>query len=176
MLPILPIIMAVAGLGSGIASGISAVNSAKSQAKAIQQSPQEPRDERARQARKLMSQQKTSFLKSGVYFSGSPTDVINETYNTSITDIDTLKRNANNQIKSLQNQANLGFISGVGKGIASAALGYVGAGGGGLLASAKGGFLQARNSILGGIKGFGNVGDFTTQAGNIIKPASGIIA
>lgn len=163
------IIMAVAALGAGVMSGISTVKSAKAQAKAVEQQTQEKINERARTAKKLMSQQKTSFLKSGVYFNGTPEDVINETYNTSITDINTLKNNALTNIKNLQSQANAGFTTSIIKGVASAAFGLAGAGlaGASATSSASGGWLTARDSVISGIKGFGHTGDIYSNIGGI---------
>ena len=74
----------------------------KTQAKEIGEQAQEQANERAKKARYAMSEQKTSFLKSGVYFdSGSPLDVINETYNTMNEDINSINRDSVKQQQKL---------------------------------------------------------------------------
>ena len=90
-LPLIPIILAVASVASGLVQGVSSAKNAKEEAKAVQQNTQAQINERAKAAKKLMQQQKTSFLKSGIYFdSGTPVDVINETYDTSVEDINAM--------------------------------------------------------------------------------------
>jgi hypothetical protein len=123
-IPLIPIILAVSALGSGIAQGISSVQNAKSEAKAIQQSATEQIDERARTAKKLMSEQKTSFLKGGVYFTGTPEEVINETYETSLKDINAIANNSNKQSKNLIRQGKTAFYSSIMNGITNGAMAY----------------------------------------------------
>ena len=125
----IPMIMAAAALTKGVVDGVSSAKQAKAQAKAVQAQTQENIDARARASKKLMSQQQSSFLKSGVYFEGSPLDVFNETYKTSVDDINAMRSNAHSQIKSLQNQAGSSFTSNIIQGIGNAALSYFGAGG-----------------------------------------------
>lgn len=130
MIPLLPIILGVATLGSGIMQGISSVNQAKKEIKAIQEQTQAKINERAKQARLLMSQQKTSFLKGGVYFdSGSPLEVINETFDTSKADINDMIKDANAQTSNLVRQGKTAFFSSLINSIASAGMGYVLGGG-----------------------------------------------
>ncbi len=130
MLPILPIILAVSALGSGIVQGISSAKNAKEEAKALQSQSQEQINERAKAAKKLMQQQKTSFLKSGIYFdSGTPTDIINETYNTYSADINTLKKDTNTKVNNLMRQGKTAFFSSLLQSSANAAMSYFMAGG-----------------------------------------------
>lgn len=76
-------------------STIAYISENKKQAKEIAYQAQEQADDRARQAKKLMSQQKTSFLKGGVYFNdGSANDVIGETYDTAMRDISAINRDS----------------------------------------------------------------------------------
>lgn len=125
----IPIIMAVSALAKGISDGVSSVRNAKAQAKAVQTQTQEKVNARARESKKLMSLQKSQFLKSGVYYDGSPLQVINESYNTSRDDINAIVNDGRNQIKGLQNSANSSFTSSIIQGIGNAALSYFGAGG-----------------------------------------------
>ncbi len=129
-LPLIPIILAVASVASGVVQGISNAKNAKSQAKAVQEQTQEQIDARARAAKKLMQQQKTSFLKSGIYFdSGSPVDVINETYDTSIDDINAMEKDGNTKISNLMRQGKTAFFTSILDGVANGAVGFLGAGG-----------------------------------------------
>lgn len=126
-LPLIPIILAVASLGSGIVQGISSIKNANAEAQAVRESTQTQINERAKQARKLMSQQKTSFLKGGVYFdSGTPTAVINETYDTYLEDINAMAKDANIKTSNLERQGKTAFLSSVMEGIANGAMSFLG--------------------------------------------------
>lgn len=136
-LPIIPIIMAVAALGSGIVQGISSSKNAKAEANSVKEQALEQMTERARQAKKLMQQQKTSFLKSGVYFdSGSPLAVINETYDTMEKDVNAMAKDSDTKINNLMRQGKTAFFSSVMQGVANAALSYFMGGGSGLMSKA----------------------------------------
>lgn len=127
--PIIPIIMAVAGLASGVAKGIGNMKNAKDEAKLAKKAAEQEINERARQAAKLMSQQKNSFLKGGVYFDGTPEAVINETYDYMQKDIGTMQQNANTKIKNLINGGRVGFATSILDGITGGAMGFFNAGG-----------------------------------------------
>jgi len=129
-LPLIPIILATVALGSGIAQGISSVKNAKSEAKAIQENTNDQINERKKSAVKLMQQQKTSFLKSGVYFdSGSPLDIINETYDTMKEDINAMAKDTNTKITNLYRQGKTAFYSSILNSVANSAMAFFGAGG-----------------------------------------------
>lgn len=128
-LPLIPIILAVTALGSGIVQGISNAKNAKEEVKALQESTQAQINERARNAKKLMSQQKTSFLKSGVYFTGSPQDIINETYETYQKDIGDMIKDAEKKSDNLMRQGKTAFYSSLLEGVANAGMGYFMGGG-----------------------------------------------
>lgn len=129
-LPIIPIIMAVTALGSGIVQGISSVKNAKEESKALQETIKAQIEERERAAKKLMQQQKTSFLKSGVYFnSGSPLEVINETYDYSLKDVNSMIKDTNAQTKNLERQGKTAFFGSILEGITNGAMSFFGAGG-----------------------------------------------
>lgn len=123
-LPLIPIILAVTALGSGIVQGISNAKNAKAEAQALQDSTLAQVDERARQARKLMSQQKTSFLKSGVYFTGSPQDIINETFETYQKDIGDMIKDTETKSTNLMRQGKTAFFSSILEGVAEAGMSY----------------------------------------------------
>ena len=110
-IPIIPIIMAVTALASGVSKAVSSVKDAKAQAKATKVEAEQQIQEKARQAAKLMSQQKSSFLKGGVYFEGSPEDVINETFDFANEDIRRLTNNANTSIKNTMRKGRTAFAT-----------------------------------------------------------------
>lgn len=124
-LPLIPIILAVASLGAGVAQGISSVKNAASEAKSAKETAEDQIAERAKQAKKLMQQQKTSFLKSGVYFdSGSPLAVINETYDTMQDDVNAIADDADSNIKNLTRQGKTAFYTSLLSGITNGATSY----------------------------------------------------
>lgn len=126
-LPLIPIILAVASLGAGIVQGISAKNNADAQIEALQSETRDRINERAKSARKLMSQQKTSFLKGGVYFNtGTPLAVINETYDTMGEDINAMIKDANTKQSNLERQGKTAFLSSVLEGVANGAMSFLG--------------------------------------------------
>jgi len=108
----IPIIMAVSGLASGVIKGYSNAKNAKAEAELVRQQEKEQINERAREAKKLMSQQKSSFLKAGVYFdSGTPLDILNETYNVMNEDIDAIRNDSNTKVKNLMRQGRTAFAA-----------------------------------------------------------------
>lgn len=155
-LPILPIILAVTALGSGIAQGISSARNAKAEAEALAVSTNAQIKERSRKAAKLMQEQKTSFLKSGVYFdSGSPVDIINETYDTMKQDVADMAKDSNTKINNLMRQGRTAFATSIIEGLVGGAMGYEGAGklqdlftSSGLGTKLAGGASTAKNNFM----------------------------
>ena len=122
--------MAVAGLAAGAIKGYSEAKNAKEEAKLVRKQEKEQINERAREAKKLMSQQKSSFLKSGIYFnSGTPLDILNETYNFMNEDIEAIQYNSNTKVKNLMRQGRTAFFSSLLDGMAKGASSYASAGG-----------------------------------------------
>ena len=158
-LPLIPIIMAVASVASGLVQGISNAKNAKSEAKAVQESTQQQINERAKAAKKLMQQQKTSFLKSGVYFdSGTPVDIINETYDTSVEDINAMVKDSDTKVNNLMRQGKTAFFGSLLQGVANGAMSYFMGGGMGSTASsatssAKNNFTSWYQNMTGKYKG-----------------------
>lgn len=150
-LPLIPIILAVTALGSGIVQGISQAKNAKAEAEAVVENAQVQMNERARQARKLMSQQKTSYLKSGIYFdSGSPVGVINETYDTMMNDLNAMTKDTNTKVNNLMRQGKTAFFNSILEGVANGAMSFLGAQG---MANSLGssGSSGSLKDILGGL-------------------------
>lgn len=109
---LIPIIMAVAGLASGAVQGYANAKNAKAEAGLVRQQEKDRINERAKQAIELMNQQKTSYLKAGIYFnSGSAADVIDETYDIMQEDINAIKTDSNTQVKNLIRQGRTAFAS-----------------------------------------------------------------
>lgn len=122
---LIPIIMAVAGLASGAVKGYSDAKNAKEEAELIRQQEKDQINERARQAKKLMSQQKSSYLKSGIYFdSGTPLDVLDETYEVMNQDINAIEKDANTKVKNLMRSGKTGFATALLGGAQSGANSY----------------------------------------------------
>ena len=145
-LPLIPIILAVASVASGLVQGVSSAKNAKEEAKAVQQNTQAQINERAKAAKKLMQQQKTSFLKSGIYFdSGTPVDVINETYDTSVEDINAMIKDSDTKVNNLMRQGKTAFFGSILEGVANGAMSYFM--GGGLGSAASGATTSAKNTI-----------------------------
>ena len=160
--PIIPIIMAVAALGSGIAQGISSSKNIKNETKTIEQNAAEQIQERSKQAKKLMQQQKTSFLKGGVYFdSGTPLAMINETFDTMKADVNALVKDSDTKIKNLYRQGKTAFFNSALQGVSNAALSFFSSGGSldGLKSSSskigKSNWFNSKNNLTKG--GFGSV-------------------
>lgn len=92
----LAIASAIASLVGNTVSTYQTIKENKQQASEVAQQYQQKANERAKQATALMSKQKTSFLKGGVYFdTGSANKVIDETYNTYLEDINALNLDSN---------------------------------------------------------------------------------
>lgn len=84
----------------------------KQQAKEIAEQAQAQADDRAKKAKYQMQQQKTSFLKSGVYFdSGSPLELVNETYNTMRDDINDINKDSLTQQNRLKRAGQTAFFT-----------------------------------------------------------------
>lgn len=169
-LPLIPIIMAVAGLASGVAKGISQAKNKSEEAKVAQAQAQQEINERIREATKLMSQQKNSFLKGGVYFEGTPEAIVDETYDFMKKDVNTMQKDANTQLKKLAREGRTAFATSVLEGIASGAMGFANAGG--VIGGSAGGTNMAGNLLqkikwgnLSNKGGFGSVGsDYNLMA------------
>lgn len=90
----------------------SYIDENKKQAEEIARQAQEQADERAKKAKAVMQQQKSSFLKGGVYFdSGSPVSVIDETYDTAMQDISAIEKDSLTQQAKLIRAGKTAFYS-----------------------------------------------------------------
>ena len=99
------------GLTNAFSTG-SYINENKKQAEEIARQAQEQADERAKKAKAAMQQQKSSFLKGGVYFdSGSPVSVIDETYDTAMQDIAAIEKDSLTQQGKLIRAGKTAFYS-----------------------------------------------------------------
>ena len=174
-LPLIPIIMAVAALGSGIVQGISEAKNAKSEAESVVEQLKAQATERSRQAKKLMQQQKTSFLKSGVYFdSGSPLAVIDETYDFMNQDINAMQKDADSKITNLMRQGKTAFFGSLLESAANAGMAYFMGTSGmkALTGTGNSGMLKTKlQTVMQNITGKYK-GGFGASTGNALKSAN----
>lgn len=96
------IFQAIAQSITNFVSTMSYIKENKTQAKQLAEQAQEQADQRGKKAKYDMQHQKTSFLKGGVYFNdGTPAEVIDETYNTAMEDINSINKDSINSQKKL---------------------------------------------------------------------------
>lgn len=104
------IAQAIASMVTNTISTYQTIRESKKQAGEIAQQYQQKADARAREARTMMSQQKTSFLKGGVYFdTGSANAVINETYDIYQQDLNAMNLDSTIAQKRLIRQGKTAF-------------------------------------------------------------------
>ena len=137
-IPLIPLIMAVASLGLGVAQGVSSVKQTQDQLDANTAQANDAITARKKQAIKLLNQQKTSFLKSGVYLEGTPEAVLDETATTSAEDIQALLNDSDNKANLLKRQGTTAFASSMLSALTGAATSFIGLGGLGNAANAAG--------------------------------------
>jgi methylthioribose-1-phosphate isomerase len=128
-IPLIPLIAAVTSMGLGIAQSVSSVKQTNEQLEANTKQGNEQIEARKRQAVKLLNQQKTSFLKSGVYFEGTPEAILDETSNIAAKDIQAILNDTNNNGNLLKRQGKTAFYSALANGLMGAATSFVGLGG-----------------------------------------------
>jgi hypothetical protein len=132
--PITLAVMSAINLGIGVYSGIETNKQYQSQIDAMASQTNNAIAERDRQAAKLLSDQQASFLKSGVYFEGTPQAVFDETYNTAIADINAMKDDYTSKAKTIAREGKTQFYKKIASALASSAsmaiTGGLGAGGG----------------------------------------------
>ncbi len=105
---------------------ISSLMNAQSQADAAVKTGEYNMENEAKKVRYAAARQTTSFLSSGLSLEGTPTDVIQETYNTGIKDIKQIGANANSQSSNFIAQGRsqaIGAIAGGLKGLPSGSFG-----------------------------------------------------
>ena len=108
----LPILAAVTSLLGGAVSTAQNISESKKQAKEIAAMNQTKANEMAKKSKELMQRQKTSFLKSGVYFdSGSANAIINESYDTLLQDLSALNQDSMISQKRLIRQGKTAFFN-----------------------------------------------------------------
>lgn len=115
--------------------------------------------ERSKQIARLGSQQKTSFLQSGITLQGTPMNVLSDTYKTGREDIDLTKKNYEAKTGSLIAQANQSLKTGRSAyqqsmldGVMSVGtMAVMGGVGGGASGDASSGGLSASSQSMGGV-------------------------
>lgn len=123
--------MAISGLGSifsGVASAFSTIgayNQAKSEARAFADTGYRKAKDRALDVKNLIAAQKNAFVRAGVEFEGTPQDIMQNTYNQGIEDIQDLESSYNKQLKNAKKQARAQLLGGLlGSGASVYAGGY----------------------------------------------------
>ena len=125
------VLFAVAGAGLKVASSVSKYKSSKRQAKAVQEEGKIKAKQRSRSALKLASQQKSSFLHSGIALTGdegTTGSLIGETYDEGLEDINLIKSNYGNRAKSILSKGRSDLIGGLGSAALQLAGGMANAG------------------------------------------------
>lgn len=132
---------------------VSGMMNAQSQADAAVKQGNLQMAEKAKQVRYATARQNVSFLNSGLSLEGTPMDVINETFDTGIKDIQAIGANANAQSKNIIGQARTQAIGQI-----AGAFGGMGGGGGGFggMATAAGSYLPDTALFSLNKAGFGN--------------------
>jgi len=120
---------AILGTGAGIAKGVADKKQAGRNADLLNKQAGFAAQERMRQADKLKSMQKVSYLKSGVLLSGTPELVMNETMDFAQADARQIFRTKDIQTRNLQSAAKTGMFTNTLQGLSSGlGLGMKGAG------------------------------------------------
>lgn len=118
-------IAAIAGTVGTVVGGVSAAQSARKQEKVVGRQAVTAAKLRKKQIGELVSSQKTSILKSGVTFEGTPMDIFADTYKTGQDDINAILATAGSKQKALRAQgrnALIGSIAQAGMSFASAGM------------------------------------------------------
>lgn len=92
--------LAVASIGSTVLKGIGDYNQSKSNARAYGVQAGIQARNRAQDIQALASVQQMSFLNAGVELTGTPANVINDTYNTGFKDLDAIKAGFQTQLRN----------------------------------------------------------------------------
>ncbi|MBQ5784654.1 MAG: hypothetical protein IIW11_06720 [Bacteroidales bacterium] len=103
--------LAITGLQ--VAKAVSDYNQSKSQARAIREQGKQAAATRAQEIRALAAEQRVSYLASGLELEGTPTSVINDTYNTGLEDIKAINSNTRTQMKNTLKQGQASLLGGL---------------------------------------------------------------
>jgi len=103
--------LTVAGLS--VAKGVGEFNAAKSDARALKEEGLIKINNRKKEIMELVAQQKVGYVDAGVEFEGTPQNVMQDTYNTGMEDIEALRSSYNTQIKNALKKARAGLIGSI---------------------------------------------------------------
>jgi hypothetical protein len=109
--------MSVVSAGASVAGGVAAKKRSEKQAEALKLENEIRTKEKARQVKKTAGQQRASFLSSGISLTGEGTaqDVLGETYQFGLEDIDLMNRNTKTNMENVLSKGRSEFIGGLGK-------------------------------------------------------------
>lgn len=104
---------AVTVAGLSVAKGVGEFNAAKSGARALKEEGKIKIDQRKKEILQLVAQQKVGYVDSGVEFEGTPQNVMQDSYNTGMEDIEALRTSYNTQIKNAMKKARANLIGSI---------------------------------------------------------------
>lgn len=100
-------------LGLTALQNIQTINQAKKQAKATVREGEIVADNKARDVMRQAARQRSSFLTSGLTLEGTPENVIGQTYDTGLQDVNLIRSNVNTQSKNIIGQARSQMLSNI---------------------------------------------------------------
>lgn len=106
--------------GLNVASAIGNYNQSKSEAKQMAKAGAIVAEKRADDIMKLASRQRVSYLSAGLELEGTPQNVINDTYETGIADVNDIIGTYNQKSKNIMTAARANLLGGLAKAGASA--------------------------------------------------------
>lgn len=104
---------AITVAGLSVAKGIGDFNASKSNARALKEEGKIKIDQRKKEILQLVAQQKVGYVDSGVEFEGTPQNVMQDSYNTGMEDIEALRTSYNTQIKNAMKKARAGLLGSI---------------------------------------------------------------
>lgn len=137
--------------GLNVASAIGNYNQSKSEAKQTAKAGAIVAEKRADDIMKLASRQRVSYLSAGLELEGTPQNVINDTYDTGIADVNDIIGTYNQKSKNIMTAARAQLLGGLAKAGAGAMAG--GGSSGGLFSSLSGVSESGGGNAFGSING-----------------------
>lgn len=119
----------------GVANSVGKYNQSKSAARQTAKEGAIEAENRKTEIQKLAATQRVSFLQAGVELEGTPQNVIQDTYNTGIADIQAVKSSYKQKVKNIMVAARSELIGGLASSVISGVAAYGMAGGGSLFGS-----------------------------------------
>ena len=109
--------------GLSLAQGVSAMGEASKQADIAKKETAKAQQQSALETKKNIARNVTLFAKSGINLQGSPLLAIEQDIQTGVANVDDIAMAGKAQVNSIKSQGRQAFLSSVGSGITSAAMG-----------------------------------------------------